>query len=114
MTRSQRRSASLQRLKRRRSRRRAWPQRAGQSEDERDGQGDAGVEMDSFDQFAATDEGNQGRQVQRGTREDEHREKDGIGPMNSPLDPVEAGQRARRDRRASVAVIRPAGSGAGA
>ena len=94
MTRSHFRSAGVHLLKRRMSRRSAWPQRTGQSEDERHGEGDAGIEVYSFDQLAAAHESNQGRQVKSGASEDEHRKKDGIRPVDGPLDPVEAGQQA--------------------
>ena len=65
-----------------------------QSEDERHGEGDAGIEVYSFHQLAAAHESNQGRQVKSGASEDEHRKKDGIRPVDGPLDPVEAGQQA--------------------
>ena len=68
------------------------------------GKRDTGVEMDALDELAAADEGNQRRQVQGGAREDEDGEEEGIGPVDGPLDLVEAGQQPTALGRARTAA----------
>jgi hypothetical protein len=68
------------------------PARTDQTEEQGDGQRQAGVHVDRLHQVPTADGSRERRDVQHGRGDEQHREQDGVGPVHGPLDQIEAKQ----------------------